>query len=123
MNPNELRIGNLIHVDNHIAKVVSISEMGIATKIVERASQSTNSGSRSPIPLTEEWLIRFGFKLDKDVYLLGLDNVLVIEFLEDYAQLATIDSGLCTGLDIEHVHQLQNLYFALTGEELKLSEQ
>jgi hypothetical protein len=109
MKANELRIGNFIYNDrNEIFKVNWI------TKIIE--SQST------AIPLTEEWLLNFGFELlfeNKDsgfkkyaVNKKGFDIMFSIEcncITECYLENI--------GIDIEHVHQLQNLYFALTGEE------
>jgi hypothetical protein len=118
MKASELRIGNL---------VIKSLKSGIGRKIeakighadISRIFEETGSFNYEPIPLTDEWMVRFGFKKDEHCYYLGLDNVLVIEFIEDYAQLATINDGFSTGIDIYHVHQLQNLYFALTGEELK----
>ena len=71
-----------------------------------------------PIPLTEEWLLKFGFKKDGIYY----ENA--------HLQLSKMTSKngydcYCTDLDfsifmteLEHVHSLQNLYFALTNEEL-----
>ena len=66
-----------------------------------------------PIPLTEEWLIKFGFKelkrnvwfiSDKDGFQIILENsIFRLKYLRKH---------------IKYVHQLQNLYFALTGEEL-----
>jgi len=78
-----------------------------------------------PIPLTEEWLIKFGF--DKD------DVEDYIKLIDEYTFLAVdlVDSECHTGVGvewarvpllIEHVHQLQNLYISLTGEELKIKE-
>ena len=62
-----------------------------------------------PIPLTEEWLKRFGFGLCehrgyvKGEFYIGLS----FNFYSDMASFK-----------VNSVHQLQNLYFALTGEEL-----
>lgn len=66
--------------------------------------------SYSLIPLTEEWLIKFGFERWNDVY-------------NFYHKLngVEIENGniyVGHGNEIKYVHQLQNLYFALTGEEL-----
>lgn len=84
-----------------------------------------------PIPLTEEWLVRFGFTPSKD---LGDLNLGPINFYrEKRAYGCTGKSShfwLSSGgddeyydypLTLEYVHQLQNLYFALTGEELTLN--
>jgi hypothetical protein len=79
-----------------------------------------------PIPLTEEWLVKFGFVKDKkhnnccdlelenDFYLQGVgygkSNIKYEVILTD-----SNDNELTL---VKHVHQLQNLYFALTNEEL-----
>jgi len=79
-----------------------------------------------PIPLTEEWLKRFGFnddgfkqyefinwgiKVKKDPHAISETNWIVFHgFMNQFSELVSL----------KHVHQLQNLYFALTGEELEL---
>ena len=64
-----------------------------------------------PIPLTEEWLLKFGFKKDNNFTWVNLEMELMQR--EDGFWI-----WLGADLYLEHVHQLQNLYFALTGEEL-----
>ena len=64
-----------------------------------------------PIPLTEKWLIDFDFERGVDYWFKG-DVILDIS-----------PEGLSYRFHyniIQYVHQLQNLYFALTGEELQL---
>lgn len=76
-----------------------------------------------PIPLTEEWLKKFGFSLfgeaatdsksPEDWYwVTGKCNFPSIGNLSWVAYLGNIN------VRCKYVHQLQNLYFALTGEEL-----
>ena len=71
-----------------------------------------------PIPLTEEWLLKFGFKKTDDtcdfVYW-ELDNLTFCDVLPDNLELINYELSPC-----KHVHQLQNLYFALTNKELEL---
>lgn len=73
-----------------------------------------------PILLTEEWLFKFGFP--KEDGFLGehqshyvIDNFKIWrpfdKFLEDQYRV-----------EIKYVHQLQNLYFAITGKELILNQ-
>lgn len=87
-----------------------------------------------PIPLTEEWLKKFGFKLihkENKHYAIenpnGYKDLYKIHFfptINDQWHLAFSDR--ITGRDetyipasyIKYVHQLQSLYFALTGAEL-----
>ena len=75
------------------------------------------------IPLTEEWLLKFGFIKKIDAYFYNdycIEDIhngetwVISEF--DYIR----DEFTAIGRGINYVHQLQNLYFALTGEELKI---
>lgn len=59
----------------------------------------------SPLPITEECLKKFGFDSK-----LAQFNVKGRFILDGYGM---------NEIEIKYVHQLQNLYFALTGEELK----
>ena len=69
-----------------------------------------------PIPLTPEILVKAGFvngKLNK-FYVFGNGNLTVEGYEADY-------NGLYIGnIKNIYVHQLQNLYFALTGDELNI---
>ena len=74
--------------------------------------------------ISEEWLIRFGFKSVSDIS---------YSFPKPYNNLELAYYGSINGLKkgwvitklfglsngIKYVHELENLYFALTGEELK----
>jgi hypothetical protein len=75
-----------------------------------------------PIPLTKEWLLMFGFEkqIDDYYYFYGyyasFDADLPMWFgQEGCCQKETIKEN------IKYVHQLQNLWFALTGEELTIA--
>lgn len=92
---------------------------------------SVNIPNFEPIPLTEEWLVSFGFEKNKHgVYLSPYENSIndecftrmCFDFLED--KMFVVNSNAYDGFYVEcnHVHQLQNLYFALTGEELELKQ-
>jgi hypothetical protein len=69
-----------------------------------------------PIPLTEEWLLKFGFHLDsyKNFEL----NNININRLNFKLTIFEDDDWYDIPIKTKYVHQLQNLYFALTGEEL-----
>jgi hypothetical protein len=67
-----------------------------------------------PIPLTEKWLLKFGYeKFDKCFSYKGHDIVL----RKDEADFYFGEYGDWSRI-IYYVHQLQNLYFSLCGEEL-----
>ena len=109
MKASELRIGNLVY-DN----------LGGTLKIKGISLESDLSHIK-PIPLTEEWLLKFGFEFDEedDAYQKGKYKVLV----SDEGCLFFIDVGYYFEeiAEFNYVHQLQNLYFALTNEELILN--
>jgi len=71
----------------------------------------------SPIPLTEEWLKKFGFSLKRHYYTKKHYGALKILLHEDGIRI------LVLGLNIDHikhVHELQNLFRFLFGEELTI---
>lgn len=68
-----------------------------------------------PIPLTEEWLLKFG--LDKD-FVPPLDDEWFFNIQDNSRDTYVLKKS---GTKILYVHQLQNLWHALTGEELKLN--
>jgi hypothetical protein len=77
-----------------------------------------------PIPLTEEWLVRVGFKevcekgnfeMNRDAFSLTHNEGKMWLCFGQFAEQSN-------AVPCEHVHQLQNLYHALTGEELTIKE-
>jgi hypothetical protein len=121
MKANELRIGNYLqdNVTKTTVKVVELSKDCISTYVIDRSKYPLKDGWKlEPIPLTEEWLLRFGFEKrsiikQNDSYYLNGKVVWATENGFRYFQNRDI---------IKYVHQLQNIYFALTGEELKLKD-
>jgi hypothetical protein len=135
MKANELRIGNwLINElcydrNNGLCRVTGIFHdlhkfQGYAIQTEEGNTTLLNDEDESyfkPIPLTEEWLFRFGLKEKQNhkVFSIGdmqFDCETMIGGFHDN------ETGLDyqTKIHIKYVNQLQNLYFALTGEELEL---
>lgn len=113
MKANELRIGNIYKHPLNSEKYTKISHSDFISGFID---------SFKPIPLTEEWLLKFGFVKDSisdlfldinDTHFLIWDNKR-LEFQSDES-----DDFICF---CESVHQLQNLYFALTSEELTLND-
>jgi hypothetical protein len=77
---------------------------------------------RDKIPLTEEWLLRFGF--DKHPYSFGCELFHLTEW-DKYPLnwcVAFNKNNAIIVHKLKYVHQLQNLYFALTNEELTLKQ-
>ena len=123
---NELRCGNYLKSD-------------VVVKIDARTIFDIWDISKKyePIPITEEWLLKFGFIEDSFEYIkiISPDGILGIR-LNPY-DVDFEEIGVCifqkddTGITEEHenhyvfldsikyIHQLQNLYFALIGKELE----
>ncbi len=77
--------------------------------------------SLTHIPLTEEWLIKFGFeKTNVDIFFKHIGEKALSIYLEsnNLTTLLSFDFQETPLRRVKYVHQLQNLYFALTGEEL-----
>ena len=106
---NELRIGNILFNAGGLAVTTTaqtISDLDLKLIV------------RKPIPLTEEWLLKAGFefkgkRISKDWFYLWNDENRIV------FALAEMQDETGTYLEIKYVHQLQNLYFALTGKELE----
>lgn len=81
---------------------------------------------KSPIPITEDWLVKFGFeKISENSAGKRYGYVINDIFSSDLTFIfwkTTNQAGkfFRHGLEIKYVHQLQNLYFALTQTELEL---
>lgn len=114
---NEVRIGNL--VDNqgkpHTICAGNFLMVDLGTKELLGIQ---------PIPLTVEWMAKLGFDWnpqDKRYYV-QIGNTLYLEYDTDFDCFIAPESwaGSCPWNTVKHVHQLQNLYFALTGDELTI---
>lgn len=112
---NELRIGNIVMAHRHIGAITEIGEVMKGNSIIdgEEWSFSLSMNYINPVPLTEKWLKRFGavYKEKHDHFDLNGYTILCMK-----NECIILNCG--NDLSIEYVHQLQNLYFVLTGEEL-----
>ena len=125
MKASELRIGNKLFYRMK-DRMDERQEWNEVDTIDAEDILSIQKGSKSylPIPLTEEWLKKFGFKdvIGRHGYKIKTTNAkviwneVVLEFWNEWHFSG--DEGIKMSIAIKHVHQLQNLYFALTGEEL-----
>lgn len=118
MNTKELRIGNLI--TDQFGETFEVSDIH-EDEVFNSKIGDIPSHGLLPIPLTEGWLIAFGFEKGSDIvgecYYIEQDNsdsdfVVHVSNEGFYFFEPTVD--------LYHVHQLQNLYFALCGKELKI---
>jgi|ERR1051326_291569 hypothetical protein len=116
LNPHDLKIGNLfINAANEIDTVTELSEQYVTGKEFAVPYPSANG-----VPLNEEWLARLGFEEHADKGLYRKANF----FLHHYRFSKTycFKYNDYKSSEIQYVHQLQNLFYALTGEELEIKE-
>lgn len=123
MKAEELRIGNVVLTtkDNHLIRFISFFGL---------CNVEVTPDKFKPMPLTEEWLLKFGFKKDDNGYLWKDEITHYLELMpvnEDwYPVWATVPEfqseteQRSTMNSINSVHQLQNLYYALTGTDLTI---
>ena len=127
MKANELRIGNKVYWGVNIVSIVGIHTQTYPNSDNKRPITiyidpvgnmhyyPIEENNITPIPLTEEWLLKFGFEKDSDGYLIYMKSRIFIEFTtRGHYEISEYDT------EIKYVHQLQNLYFALTGNELEI---
>ena len=120
MKAKYLRIGNLIEFGKSVLIIDTISSSDNAILLTRNRNNITTPLSEcKPIPLTEEWLIKFGFEKFEaltDIWVLG--NFRIVGFKGVFKFYYTDVEPHNNNTHLEYVHQLQNLYHALTGEEL-----
>lgn len=116
---NELRIGNWISYDNNDVQVFELPYLiDIDEGKEDYLVNSVWLNEHEPIPLTPELLERCGFrKLSNEWVIQGPEYLEYFEMRYDKFYY-TGGEGVCFGKGCEYLHQLQNLYFALTGTEL-----
>lgn len=130
MKANELRLGNYIY-RNGLMEVRVISKSGV--KVYDHVNKMFHPTYFSldeniqPIQLTEEWLLKFGFIEDSYSYVMGVHQQIFSGLMKfnfnERLNCWEFSIGSYNDLTrIQYVHQLQNLYFALTGEELIIEE-
>jgi hypothetical protein len=135
IDTKELRIGNLIQTPKRIQPVtyIDIDEVGFEGQKIESTvlcvgftSLCYKDSQLEPIQITPEWLERLGFEMvddDKGFYQIDCGKKSKLLYDLDF-KLAEIGVEWNENTEemkhIKYVHQLQNLYHALTGEELQI---
>jgi hypothetical protein len=124
MKANELRIGNLY--DNNGNYFV------VTPSTIESVFENERVWCK-PIPLTEEMLFNCGFSKNVGHYIVFgryKDKTLEVAYNNDTneTQYYVYVRGLLDNEfvqlrhDLKYLHELQNLYFAITGNELSVSK-
>jgi len=133
MDARELKINNLVDYFGKVKTVIKISKensqwyVGCSNGVNEIIDCWNVEDAYDPILLTEEWLLKFFFEQRSNIWHKqvheGYVSLMIFkeEFKDKIRFVTTLNiDGNRMPINIKHVHQLQNLYFALTGEELTI---
>jgi hypothetical protein len=102
---NELRIGNWVNFGGIPMRVIAIKD----------------DLKAEGIPLAPEILEKAGFEDMNDLWSAGRGTLLHYDLNDGVIQQAGFGPVFIPiAANIKHLHQLQNLYFACQGEELKI---
>lgn len=122
LKSSDLRIGNLVTENTYGVKrngtIKAIRDKQIVLRL-EHSVLATSIKNIEPIPLTEEWLLKFGFRTEEP-YSFELDNISI----NTKRDLMWIFTKCKNNVEVdltEYVHELQNLYFALIQRELTVA--
>lgn len=125
MQANELRIGNWVDWKNPNTK--QIERIQIDCDDLRLIIQNNKENDYYPIVLTPDMLINSSLKIDMpesyyelshSIYLSESGNSVFYLYWEGSSGRGTLKEREI--LNINFVHQLQNIHFALTGKELDI---
>ncbi len=125
MTAKELRVGSWLMFSNKIQpnRFIQVDATFFRSFSIEDGLEL--SGYYSPIPLTPEILQKAGFvkrrnsygKVTEQYRHIKTDPVVLVETKQCWL-VKTSSGNKLTSLN--HIHQLQNLFFVITGEELEI---
>lgn len=133
MKPNELkctdlRVGNYVNIEGDVVKVKEIYEKSIHYANGEYESYATEDFIH-PIKLTEDVLVKLGFKKNiiygSVIEYFPIDDNLARIFCTKEKQnfkIQIVRKNITETIVkyIKYLHQLQNAYFLLTNQEMKI---
>lgn len=129
MDPKDLRIGNYIQHDGKVVQIQSISNNVVEISNFDREESNKEElfhidKNSKVIPLTEKWLLNLGFEDiggdDNERTFVYKDNRR-IKIKAHQPDLIHLEIANNYWGQIQFVHNLQNLYHALIGEDLQIN--
>lgn len=139
IDAKELRIGNIVEVilspskaefwgiDSISLDLLTVYDLNSPDRKMDvdnrKRLEDEYLGRISPIPLTEEMLLKCGFNYDKEEDCWKICGLFIRK--EDcgfriYIECEDAWYSGCYFNDFRYLHQLQNIYFDLTGKELEV---
>lgn len=118
MEAKDLRIGNFIF-DIVMNEVVTVTNLfGDNTYARNSFQQRIDLGAAKGIELTEEWLIKLGFEKPAHTWIGDIFHLTEWDMFPLNWCVAMNKNNAVVVHKLKYVHDLQNLYKALTGNEL-----
>ena len=131
MKTNELRIGNYVKrtlpTDMAYAKVLEITHNGLLVQDKD-GYVGCSMNFIEPIELTEEVLVKIGFVKENEINRMYNNRCVVSYYIGNFYKELVIEVRRENGFyknnmvhyDIKYLHELQNAYYCLTGQELEV---
>ncbi len=122
INQNELRRGNLF-IEKYSQQIIPVLELLRNGSTVFDFDNGGKIWQAEPLPITKEWLLKFGFndKIWGGWLSIKINDEMSLAYYEGFQGISFATSAIHGESEhIKYVHQLQNLYFALTGQELTI---
>lgn len=121
IQPEELRIGNVIFINDSLRTVEGVVGDQVWFKKEKHLSQDLISNC-NPVPLTEEWLLRMGFEKEEHQDFGVVFENKSVGRITPRGEMWTFWPEELHGfsVEIQFVHQLQNLVFVFLGTELTI---
>jgi len=142
MKAKELRLGNLVNYEQTTHIITKIEEYKATSKWLgdDDYEYSHSLNSIEPIALNEIWILNFGFKLIDtngrygNIYSKQINDLAIClerdfnEYESYFVGVEYMDSPFTEdfnriylfSFDLRYLHQLQNIYFSITGTELTI---
>lgn len=120
---NELRIGNWVELNGNYFKVFSsINHLGVDldSEKLDKHMMFAGIDAIKPIPLTEEIFLKCDLLKSISSPIYNFINTDYHVYIKDSGEFVFRGLGASI-VKVEHLHQLQNLFFALTGKELNIN--
>ena len=123
MKAGDLRVGNYF-IFGEMRHACSYHDIA---NLEKDEANGVESPTYQPIPITKYFLLMFGFEYIQPLWVIDNDKFHTFKILLDdkvngihFPFIASSDGEHFKLYGIRYIHQLQNLYYALTGAELKI---